>query len=117
MLNLAALKSLALPKCLTSAHADTMRRRRAAAETIQHNQQAAARRSRNHTRRQESTAYRLQAAIDTAHHLRIPHTRLGLWLLYHFTPIPLRSRRIIWLQLRHLYPAAVLSTSAPHRKS
>lgn len=104
MLHIAALKSLALPKYLTTTHATTMQQRRTTAKTIAHNREAHNRRQRNATRKRETDAYRHQAAIDTAHHLRIPANRLGLYLLYHFTPILLRTHRIIWLQLRHLYP-------------
>lgn len=102
-MNLAALKSLSLGKLLTTAHKETIRRRRETAATIQHNRQAAERRRRNRIRKQESDAANHQALLDTAYHLHIPPSRLGLHLLTHFTPLMLKNRRLIWLELRNLY--------------
>lgn len=108
-MNIAALKSLSLGKLLTTAHKETIRRRRETADTIAHNRQAAERRRRNRIRKQEADAANHQALLDTAYHLHIPPTRLGLYLLTHYTPLMLITRRLIWLELRNLYPPQTLN--------
>lgn len=110
-MNIAALKNLAVGHLLSTSHREELARARRAGAQFRHNVKAHERREKNRRRREESLRFRDQAARDTAEHLGIPSNRLGLFLLYNFTPLRLKTGRIIWLEMRKLYDPQTLSPS------
>ena len=113
-MNLELLKQLAAGSTFSPTSSEDLARCRAAQRQILHNQAATARRRKNKQRKDASDFFRRQAMLDTAHHLGIPTTPLGLFLLKNFTPLLLKTGRIIWLEMRKLYN---LDTLIPPKKS
>lgn len=110
-MNLELLKQLAAGSSFPQTSSEDLARVRAAQRQILHNQAAAARRRKNKQRKEASDSFRRQAMLDTARNLGIPATPLGLFLLKNFTPLLLKTGRIIWLEMRKLYN---LDTLIPH---
>ena len=110
-MNIDALKSLAVGHLLTTSHGEELARARRAGAQFRQNVKAHERREKNRRRCEEARAFREQAARDTAENLGIPSNRLGLFLLYNFTPIRLKNGRLIWLEMRKLYNIDTLSRS------
>lgn len=108
-MNLEILKQLAAGGSFSRTSREEINRRRKAQRQIMHNQKTAARRRKNKLRKEESDRFRLQAVLDTARSLGIPANPLGLFLLKNFTPILLKTGRIIWLEMRKLYNIDTLS--------
>lgn len=113
-MNLELLKQLAAGSIFSPTSSEDLARCRAAQRQIQHNQAATARRRKNKQRKELADRFRHQAMLDTARHLGIPATPLGLFLLKNFTPLLLKTGRIIWLEMRNFYN---LDTLIPHQKS
>ena len=108
-MNLEILKQLAAGSSFSQTSREEINRRRKAQRQIMHNQGAAARRRKNKLRKEESDRFRFQAMLDAARSLGIPSTPLGLFLLRNFTPLLLKTGRIVWLEMRNLYNIETLS--------
>lgn len=113
-MNLEILKQLAARGSFSRTSREEINRRRKAQRQIMHNQKTAATRRKNKLRKEEADRFRLQAVLDTARSLGIPANPLGLFLLRNFTPILLKTGRIIWLEMRKLYN---IDTLSPRRRS
>lgn len=113
-MNLELLKQLAAGTSFPQTSCEDLNRLRAAQRQILHNQAAAARRRKNRQRKELADRFRQQAMLDTARNLGIPATPLGLFLLKNFTPLLLKTGRIIWLEMSKLYN---LDTLIPPKKS
>lgn len=108
-MNLEILKQLAAGSSFSQTSREDITIRRKVQRQIMHNQEAALRRRKNKLRKEETDRFRFQAMLDTAQSLGIPATPLGLFLLRNFTPLLLKTGRIVWLEMRNLYNIDTLS--------
>ena len=99
-MNIAALKSLVLPK-INSTYAaarEEWETRRFHARRERCKRELAARKERNRQRRRESQAQRERMEAELLRELGLPRTALTLLLVRYFSPIFVNGR-LVWLQL------------------